>query len=1280
MNKLFLALYDLFRKHRKWLWTILILSTLGMGYVASMLSFNENIISFIPDDKQGHKTSDAFTGLRGKDRIIILIEESDSISDPDRMIEAANLVADGLQPAIDNGSLRSLTVCIDGKLMDAANQIIYNHLPIFYTDNDFARLDTITRAGAIENAIQQSYSLLTSPAGIALQPYLLRDPLGLGTHLLEKFRQFDATTDYELYNDHIFAPGLKTLLLFAEAADPSASASNERLISLLEKTLSEAETTYDVKTKYFGAAGIAVYNARQIKRDTMWTLSLSLLVIVLVFFLAFRNRRSIPLMIAPVAYGALFALAAIYFIQGSISNISIGAGAVVLGIALSYSIHILAHSNHTHDPRKIIEELAYPLTVGSFTTIGAFLGLLFMRSPLLHDFGLFSALTLVGTTLFSLIFLPHMLPAHQEKEESWLLRRIERLNAYRFDSNRWLAGLIVVATVVCLFFYNDVRFNSDMRKLNYEPECFKNAEQRLAELFGPSSDYVYLVTTSNSMDRSIGSYVSGRHLLDSLLAAGTLSEHASAADFVIPLEVQRERLNRWKSFWTEQKRRQVFEEVERNAWKSGFRKEAFAPLKSLLEKEFTLFDPSTEEVTENPILSDWFNKSPAGLFFVSRIALEDSIKPEVYPLLEQIPELSILDRSYFTNQMAEIVSSDFNMVLLISSLLVFLALLISYGRIELALLASLPMAISWILILGIMALAGIEFNIVNIILSTFIFGLGDDFSIFIMDGLLSDYRDGKKMLTAHKTAIFFAAFTTIVGIGTLIFAKHPALRSLALISIIGMLAVVLVAYTIQPILFRLLISRPTSRGGYPITMAAMLNSIYAFVYFFIGCILLQVYMLVLQLLPIGRIRRKAWFHHAIYGFTRLFLSTMFTTRTRRLNPESETFKRPAIIIANHQSFIDILLLLSTSPKLVMVTNNWVWNSPFFGRIVRYAGFHHAGRGYESLTESIQKDFENGYSVVIFPEGTRSEDCAIHRFHKGAFLVAEKLHADIVPVLIYGAGQICSKTQPFYIKRGDLTGLILPRITPDDTRFGVDVRERAKKVRTYMTEEYEKLKALHTNDPHHRSAVIRNYIYKGPVLEWYIRIKLYLEKNYDVLDKWLPRDARIVDIGCGYGQAAFMLALRGDRRRLLGLDYDADKMALVDHCFLTSDRIRFQCSDITSCELPEADVFLLNDMLHYLNPDAQRQLLGHCAEKLSSGGRIVIRDGDTSFGRKHRLTERTELWSTRILGFNKTKGNLHFISTKQMKDWAESLGLHVEMLEPVGRTSNHYYIFRKGGTL
>ena len=91
--------------------------------------------------------------------------------------------------------------------------------------------------------------------------------------------------------------------------------------------------------------------------------------------------------------------------------------------------------------------------------------------------------------------------------------------------------------------------------------------------------------------------------------------------------------------------------------------------------------------------------------------------------------------------MATDIKDNFNLILGISSALIFFVLLISYGRIELAMLAFLPMFISWIIILGFMSIFSVQFNIVSIILSTFIFGIGDDFSIFVLDGLINDYKN-----------------------------------------------------------------------------------------------------------------------------------------------------------------------------------------------------------------------------------------------------------------------------------------------------------------------------------------------------------------------------------------------------------------------------------------------------------------------------------------------------------------------------------------------------------
>jgi predicted RND superfamily exporter protein len=161
------------------------------------------------------------------------------------------------------------------------------------------------------------------------------------------------------------------------------------------------------------------------------------------------------------------------------------------------------------------------------------------------------------------------------------------------------------------------------------------------------------------------------------------------------------------------------------------------------------------------------------------------------------------DSKSMNKALADSLSDNFNYIGWICSAIVFLFLWISFRSIRIALLCFLPMAISWVWILGIMGMFGIEFNLINIILATFIFGQGDDYTIFMVEGCLWERRHGHPMLYSYKRGIILSALIMFAGIGTLVFAKHPALHSLAEVTIIGMASVVLMAWLLPPLLFRL---------------------------------------------------------------------------------------------------------------------------------------------------------------------------------------------------------------------------------------------------------------------------------------------------------------------------------------------------------------------------------------------------------------------------------------------------------------------------------------------
>ncbi|WP_211146131.1 MULTISPECIES: 1-acyl-sn-glycerol-3-phosphate acyltransferase [Bacteroides] len=1283
MTQFFIGLYDYFERHKILFYLSLISCVLLMGFFALQVRFEENITQFFPDTKDSQNTIKVFDNLKIKDKIIIMLSSADTCHqvEPDSLIEAAGQLQQTLTEKAGGTLIKGIFAQVDQSLIGGATDFVYEHLPLFLTDTDYQRFDSLLTEKGIQATMQKNYTNLLSPAGIALRSYILRDPLGLGSEALKHLQDFQLEANYEIYDEHIFSKDGSTLLMFITPVFSTGSTGkNDELIKILEEELQHIQgESPAIRAEYFGGPSVGVYNARQIKKDTILTSSLALLIIIVFISLVFKRKRSIPLIITPVLFGGLFALFLIFFIKGSISAIAVGAGSAVMGIALSYSIHMLAHQNHVSTVQQLIKEIAYPLTVGSFTTIGAFLGLIFTSSDLLRDFGLFASLALVGTTLFCLIYLPHFLKGQADVKQGRVLRIIEKINAYSYEKNKWLVGGILLITVICFYTSQKVGFNNDMMSLNYEPQHLKQSEEKLMQLFDSDEKTVLFVSVGKDMNQATETYAVTNQKLSTLKDQGLIKDYASASQFLISPQEQQLRLKRWKDYWTDEKQQQIREQLETAAAEYRFRPGSFEPFYQWLNQPFGEYHyTAQEDDLSGKLLNEWQTSADSITMLISQIRISDQNKETVYQHFSKDQDVVIFDRSYFANKWVSAINDDFYLILYISSFLIFFALWFSYGRIELTLMSFLPMLVSWVIILGLMGILGIEFNIINIILSTFIFGIGDDFSIFIMDGLQNKYRTGQKVLNSHKTAIFFSAFTTVVGMGALVFAKHPALQSISLISILGMIAVVLVAYTIQPLIFRFFIAGPASKGLPPYTLIGLIRTVLLFLLFFIGCIFLRVLIAVLYLVPVRKSSKQRLVCRLIQITCKGILLLATAVKKEHINKANERFQHPAIIIANHQSFIDILVLLSLSSKILMVTNHWVWHSPFFGAIIRYVDFYYIGEGYEQYTERMRKKVKEGYSIAIFPEGTRTYNGKMKRFHKGAFYLAETLQLDILPILLYGNNKIIAKAQPFNIRKGIIYTEILPRIPADDLSFGTTYQERTKRISAYMKEGYARIcrEKNTTDNPAFYEALIQNYIYKGPVVEWYIRIKVKMERNYRLFNRLIPVQGQITDIGCGFGPLCYMLSMLSEDRDILGIDYDEDKIALAQHGWLRNEHLQFRHGNALEYPLPESDVFILNDMLHYMSYEHQRTLLLKCADRLRSQGMIIIRDGNSANTSKHRLTRFTELLSTRIFNFNRTAGELHFTTETQLRKIAVTCGMNVEIIPNDKYTSNTIYIFRK----
>ena len=170
----------------------------------------------------------------------------------------------------------------------------------------------------------------------------------------------------------------------------------------------------------------------------------------------------------------------------------------------------------------------------------------------------------------------------------------------------------------------------------------------------------------------------------------------------------------------------------------------------------------------------------------------------------------------------------------------------------------------------------------------------------------------------------------------------------------------------------------------------------------------------------------------------------------------EDFSRPAVITCNHQSHLDLLPMLALTPKLVILTADWVWHNPLYGFIIREADYLPASKGLEAIAPRLKELVAKGYSVAVYPEGTRSLDCSIGRFHQGAVYLAEQLDLDILPVILYGAGKALPK-HGRVLKPGPIRLEIDPRIPQDEMkRHGDTLRAQTSFLRKYYITRYEEI--------------------------------------------------------------------------------------------------------------------------------------------------------------------------------------------------------------------------------
>ena len=250
--------------------------------------------------------------------------------------------------------------------------------------------------------------------------------------------------------------------------------------------------------------------------------------------------------------------------------------------------------------------------------------------------------------------------------------------------------------------------------------------------------------------------------------------------------------------------------------------------------------------------------------------------------------------------------------------------------------------------------------------------------------------------------------------------------------------------------------------GLPLRLFRLLSNIVRtgysllFVLFFCFCIITPAVWVYIKIGKLTEKKRRN-LHRLIYHATRFVMlrhgipGTCFSYQVA----EGVDFNKPSVIICNHQSHIDLACQLIFTPNMIFLTNQWVWNNPLYGLLIRNAEFYPVAEGIDALMPKLQSLVERGYSIAVFPEGTRSKDCSIGRFHQGAFYIAEQLGLNIVPMYLYGPGKILPK-KTYHLRKGPIYIEVDEPITNAQLKAMGDTKSQASLLRRQYIEKYEQI--------------------------------------------------------------------------------------------------------------------------------------------------------------------------------------------------------------------------------
>lgn len=182
-----------------------------------------------------------------------------------------------------------------------------------------------------------------------------------------------------------------------------------------------------------------------------------------------------------------------------------------------------------------------------------------------------------------------------------------------------------------------------------------------------------------------------------------------------------------------------------------------------------------------------------------------------------------------------------------------------------------------------------------------------------------------------------------------------------------------------------------------------------------------------------------------------------------------------------------------------------------------------------------------------------------------------------------------------------------------------------------------------------------HYYQGPLRGLFYMPARWLIVPFEQIESYLPRNGLVIDVGCGEGVMATLLAIKSSKRRVLGIDVNKNKINLAKKVSSLIPNLTFEQKDAFNKSLPRANGLVLSDFLHHLPFEKHEELISSLSNILNSSGVMVIKEIDLKDGVRSKISRFFD-----FLFYPTEKVN--FVNSDYLANFLTKLGLKVRIVK------------------